>query len=865
MATFTITTTTNMTALTGKGGNDTYNINGGNLTIDSDTRYGPNTSLSTGPFGNIGLSATLGGTLTISGQNVRLIPITSTSGNVPASGTTISCGGVTAELLCVMTLRTGGTVVAAGNGMPPAGWLKVRNVSAPGSFPIGVLTGIGCRSTATDTVGWIEVVGVETLTLTVNRLNTLTVNGAWFSVGSTTGVRGQTVQLPYFSYFGSGVGAYPGVEIETSPGSGVYKFWANAGNLFVGSGLGTDSRARLVGIDDAGLMTIGTGRDSASAGDLPVSGCDIRIPNIITSNTNATVGFGVNATPNGTMGSRYELATSASGVVNISKVTGAWYWNIQQPYSVVINDLHTCEQFVLAETSTAAIIDGLHVGSSNQSTPYASNSIVFQQCLNGGTANNVTGLRPQSISTSGYSIYCVNIYGGWTFTNIRGHFASDPTALCGPIFFNTCDSVNVTNIEVIGKRLILSACSNFTLNNLYYADNIKATTTTAVSSNALEVMGNSKNITFTNMYNWPGVANVHPYGGAVFANTTFDSIFSGIGTSTVPFECGSVAANRAGYMFNDGGLNKNVKFQRNWLNNLRLGLASSTNTSQIVRMQNCYNTDASLSQGPNWYNSTVRGNRQNGGAIQITFTHVDGMHFYDAYTGDTTAKAFLVFTEKSTTTASAYVINSGTPKFTSTGSLVMQTTGDQITWTWNYFILGWNSLSNYSITGTNQSTNHTQEYDIDKGNGFSGTFKTVSATNLAAETGISPTTGFRLKIRITCTAGATTNVLTSLVFLGNTTLALQNAALYPLDTIGLTISGIQPGSDVVIYQAGTTTVLDTGDNVGATSYTYGYMTPQLVDIGVLCAGYVPYFIRNYQLTTTPTSLPVAQVFDRSYQ
>jgi hypothetical protein len=851
-----------MTSLASKTGSDTYNINGGNLTIDSDTRYGPNTTTTTGAMGNVTLSATLGGTLTISGQNVRLIPFNSGTGTVPVSGTTISRSGVTAELLCVMATRVGGVVTAAGSAMPASGYLKVRNVSVQGTFPIGAITGISCSATATDETGWIEVVGIEALTITVNRLNTLTFNGAWFSLGTTSGVRGQTVQLPAF---GSGATTYPGVEIETSPGSGIYKFWANAGNLFVGSGLGTDSRARLVGIDDNGLMTIGTGRDAASAGDLPVSGCGIRIPNIITNSTNGTVGFAANAVPNGTMGTRYEIATNSSGVVSISKVTGTWYFNIQQPYSAAIYDLHTCEQFVLAETSTPAIIDGLHVGSSNQVSPYASNSVVFQQCLNGGTANNVSGLRAQSISTSGYSIYFVNLYGGWTITNIRGQFASDPTALCGPIFFNTCDSVNISNIEVIGKRLILSACSNFTVSNLYYADNIKATTTSVVSSNAFEVMGNSKNITFNNLYNWPGVANVHPYGGLVFCNTTYDSLFTGIGTSSVPFEGGATAANRPGYMFNDGGLNKNLKFQRNWLNNLRLGVASSTNTTQNMRLQNCYNTDASLTQGPNWYNSLVRGNRQNSGTVPSSYTHVDGMHFYDSFTADTTTRAFLVFTEKSLSTVSAYSVDGGTPKFTSTGNLVMQTVGDKITWTWSYYILGWNGLSSFAVTGTNATTNHTFEYDIDKGAGFTGLFKTLSNANLLAETGISPTVGLKFKLRITCAVANTTNTLTSLVINGTTTLALQNAALYPLDTIGLTLSGIQPGSDVVVYQAGTTTVLDTGDSIPSTSYTYAYMSPQLVDIGVFCPGFVPYFIRNYQLTTTAASLPVAQSTDRSYQ
>lgn len=861
MATFTITTSTNITTLTGKAGADTFNINGGDLTIDSDTRYGPNTTTVFGPYGNINLSANLGGTLTIRGDNVRLIPYNSGTGTVPASGTIISRGGVTAELLCVMQTRTGAAVRAPGATMFTSGYLKVRNVSSQGTFPIGAITGIGASSTATDEIGWMEVVGIETLTITVNRLNQFNMLGVWFSLGTTSGTRGQTVQLPYF---GSGIQAYPGVEIETSPGSGVYKFWANAGNLFTGAGLGTDSRARLVGITDTGLMTIGTGRDAASAGDLPVSGCNIRIPNIICSNTNNVAGYATNVVPNGTMGSRFEIATSSSGVVNFSKVTGAWYFNIQQAYSVNIADLHTCEQCVIAETSTPLVVNGLHVGSSNQTTPFASNSVVFQQCLNGGTINNVSGLRAQSISTSGYSMYFVNLYGGWTFTNLRGAFASDPTALCGPIFFNTCDSINVDTVEVIGKRLILSACSNVSISNLYYADNIKATTTSAISSNALEVMGNSSNITFTNMYNWPGVANVHPYGGAVFCNTAFNCLFTGIGTASVPFEGGATAANRPGYMFNDGGLNKNVKFQRNWLNNLRLGIASSTNTSYNMRMQNCYNTDATLTQGPNWYNSLVRGNRQNSGTVPQSYTHVDGMHFYDSFTSDTTTRAFLNFTEKSTATASAYVVNSGTPKFTSTGSMVMQNVGDSITWTWNYFILGWIGLTSLATTGTGVA-NHLLEYDIDKGTGFSGTFKTVTNANLFSELGISPTVGFKLKIRISCTVAASTNVFTSFVINGATTLALQNAALYPLDTIGLTISGVQPGSDVVVYAAGTTTVLDTGDSVPSSSYTYGYITPQLVDIGVICPGYIPYYIRNYQLTSTPTSLPVVQIADRAYQ
>jgi hypothetical protein len=876
MTTYTITTAKNMTELTGKAGSDTYNVNGGTLTIDSDTRYGPNTAEATGPFGNISASATLGGDVKILGTNVWAVKISGGSGTSPAAGTTITQGGVTAELLLHMSNKHGEQPFASGvvwNTYPNT-YVKFRNMTG-GTFALGTAT-LSNGSTITisevPSVSFIEVVGVEALTLTINRLNKLTVTGDWYyaldastGLGLTTGVVGQQFQLPFYKDLAGAylrITEYPGVEVETGPGTGIYEHWPNTGTQFFAANHSTDSRCKFVYINPNGKLTFGLDPNSVAAGYNPVAGCKVRIPNIVTSSTNGTVGFAKNAIPSGTMGTRYELATNSSGTVDIRQVTGSWYWNIQQAYSVYLRNLHTCEQFVLGEPSTPVDIDGLMVGLSNQATPYASNSIVFQQCLNGGTANNVTGIRAQQASTSGYSVYFVNLFGGWTLTNIRGGFASDATAMCGPVFFNTCDNITVSNVWLIGKRLLISACTNYTVDTVYYADNPKSTTLTTFGSHAVEVMSNAKQGVVQNINNWPGLTNVHPYNGLLYCNTVSDLLFTGAGSSSTPFDGGST--NKPGYIFSDGGLNKNIKLQRNWINGLRTGLASSTNTSQAIRMQNCYNTDASLTQGPNWYNSTVRGNRQNSGSVPTSYTHVDGMHFWDAFTGDTTTRLALVFTEKSLTTASAYTIDAGTPKFASTGALVMATAGDQITWTQSYYTLGWSALTTFAATGTNTGTNFTITYDLDKGAGFSGTFKTLSNANLAAETGISPTTGFKAKFRILCTVSNTTNLWQSLVINGATTLALQNAALYPLDTIGLTLSGIKPGSDVVVYQAGTTNVLDTGDSVGASSYTYAYTTLQNVDIGVLLSGYRPYYIRNYPLTSTPTSLPVAQEVDRSY-
>jgi hypothetical protein len=122
--------------------------------------------------------------------------------------------------------------------------------------------------------------------------------------------------------------------------------------------------------------------------------------------------------------------------------------------------------------------------------------------------------------------------------------------------------------------------------------------------------------------------------------------------------------------------------------------------------------------------------------------------------------------------------------------------------------------------------------------------------------------GFPLRIRIKTTT-ANVVAISSLQILTTST-AASRLAVYPLDTVTLTVTGIVAGSDVVVLQAGTNTVLEQVDSLVGTSYNYVYATPINVDIGVLKQGHVPLYIRNYPLSTTNASLPVAQTADRNY-
>jgi hypothetical protein len=88
----------------------------------------------------------------------------------------------------------------------------------------------------------------------------------------------------------------------------------------------------------------------------------------------------------------------------------------------------------------------------------------------------------------------------------------------------------------------------------------------------------------------------------------------------------------------------------------------------------------------------------------------------------------------------------------------------------------------------------------------------------------------------------------------------------------LTVTGVVPGSDVVIYDSAApvtgdgTNVLQTSDAIAGTSatYSYTYSAGEFVDVGVFRSGYVPLVLKNIPLANSDQALPVAQRVDINY-
>lgn len=153
---------------------------------------------------------------------------------------------------------------------------------------------------------------------------------------------------------------------------------------------------------------------------------------------------------------------------------------------------------------------------------------------------------------------------------------------------------------------------------------------------------------------------------------------------------------------------------------------------------------------------------------------------------------------------------------------------------------------------------------LDKPNFATGSSQWYMFSQLPSETGIDPSVGFKLKIKITTRATAAA-AITAVRAMTSCTAESKALCLYPLDVNTISFTGLPTGCDMVVLEAGTTNVLYQLDAYAGTTLTYTYEGADTVDVGFIKPGYIPYYIRDLALTTTDSSIPVTLTADRNYQ
>jgi hypothetical protein len=834
------------------------------LTINSDNRWSQQAAV----IGNISIDAGTGGTVRIDGRDVWWVPFDNGGGgNIPALGTVgtldVTRGGSgVAEFLGIWSALAVAPT-AAGGAMPATGFAKFRRVSGTLADNDVLTFSTGATITVNSATGgqrgWLHIVGEEGSTITVPRVGTFDAVGDWFELGVTSGADDQT-----FQYHSPDI--CPAIQVETSEGSGTYEWWVCAGTTRWGQAanrVATDARGKVFGCTAAGVITIAR-RASNSCGYKPAANLKVRCPNVHVSNAVTTTW--VTPSNSTTLATRWDFTTTSAGVLSFNKVNGNWYPSMSQAYSLAMTDCGVGDEISISENATEPVLTRCVVGltSNVDAAPF-----LIASCFSGVTLTDCIGLRyEQESGDLGSTITdCDDV------TITRGVFMAfgDNTAATltrGATGTGCLTLTRVTNsvlndVSVIGASLRLAACVNVVVNDLVFGHSVEQLTASSTNPvSAVDMSGGcSRCVVDGYGGNFAGIANIHPYNALVAIAQSYDCRVENIGSAASPYDCGS--ANASAGIAALGGNGSGHVIRRCYCLNARSGGFTDTNADARCTFVNVWGDGADTGLVVNSLNVlAAKGLRSTNPTTGATAVY--GSHFYDTFVSTTEARLILLGNEPTASSGTKFAVSAGTAIYTSTGQVKLVNLNDAVAWEMDYFWLGITALNNAAPTfsGTN-SGNHTIEFQYDTGSGWNGTWLAASGANLSGVGAINPATGIKLKVRATCNTGAATNAIIN-IRITATTDASSYVTQYPLPGYNLTLTGLQAGSDVVIYDAGTTTVLGSVDANAGTSWVYNYQAADTIDIGVFKAGHIPFYIRSLAIGTADASLPIAQVADRAY-
>lgn len=761
-----------------------------------------------------------------------------TQARISTLGMTLTgAGGASGEILGTWDTMGGSPV--HGNSTSATGWIKLRSktgtfvdneaLSINGSAYNGALV-----NSATGGVrGWIHFVMAEVTALYGYPLGNVTLAGDWFYLDNTTGAA-QTIQGPVSDY-------YPGVWIETAAGSDVYRFWPNAGDGFTSTYLGTDDRCKLVQCTATGLIRIGADSGAVAVGYIPPVGCKVRIPNIILSSANST-DWDVNRNEKTTLSRRGRIGAQNTLNLIIDKVmgTGGWFGDHSVAQNITISNSAFCDYFAVGRVFQNTTVTNVGVGQPNSlaagMTSYG--TIAQFAYLENASVDNVIAAIFTSVGGTAHGIYtngCINSnFENLTCYSINRLSSSNPYS----INIGYCVSCTFSNLNPFGMKIYAQLLTNCILTNIVYCDTLVGSTSSTYSQVIVQMGSMMVNciIDGISLYQASGGIVTAPYSGVIYGPGALSSCcrFRNVGTPGVPINFGAQPVYiSSGTIY----LGEDIKEERMYGTNFRSGSYVEAGGILVERGKleytNCWADPNSYIPAITTKDALFRGNYGGGSTSATTYISTvisgqRGQHFYDAFHSAIRGKIGIHFAIKTANepSASSYEIISGTNLFADGANGLQATTnGDQVVWTWPFFILGYTGFTADTpvITGGNVTGgtygygNFRIEYCLDKndGNGF-GAWQDMTAANLSAETGISASLGFKPKVRITCISTNAGNYISRFHWWGATD-AVSQQVQYPfVESQTITLYGIVVGSLYRIEKASDGTLLAQGTATSTT-------------------------------------------------
>lgn len=785
MATFTITTPVNIDTLASKTWGDIYNVNGGILDIDQDSRVGVNQTTST-TLWTITLSASLGWTVNIDWTWIWMIPYTWGTGNVPAWNTIITNNTWSWKLIWVhASLTSASTATWAAM---PANWF-IRIKQKTWTYTSWALIWITATASDAWRVWWIEIVWDEAGTINDNRLWVANITWAWYEVGTTNGTSNQTMQIPNNWLLRYAAWVY----IEKTVWWADYEFYSNA---WTTTTTGTDAtRWKVVWIDANGLVRIGNSW-AATNWYTPIAWLKVVIWNVFLENC-TTATRTANVIPNATIATRYDFTTTGWWVVNIDKCNMAWYLSCTQAYSVNISNSWFVDAILLSEIATPMTFSKVWVWN-KPTTALLVSPLTMSLCFAGWTFTDCVWSRVSMAASWAHTLTISDI--DW-FTFVRN------TVRANTIRGNaTTYSINATrnknctrtNPTIIQGSMTFTTCDNITITDTIYCEAVSGTTVTTYAWYVRLLTTNTINCTIS----WLTipVTNTQPY-TALLAVTTGcnNNKLRSIWTRVSPLTLWS--ANACWLIYSVASACFNTKIQRVYCSNTRTGIMTWDNSCKWLIEENVFWDYADAVDVMAVLNMERKGMGWTGALTAQTSIY--GTHWRDWFISTTVGRIAILMNEATSKTTWQVTLSSWAA-FTSAGWLYMPVIWMSTTFTMPNYMLWHTGFSNTAlIMAWGTATNYTYYYQIDKNDWawYSALSAWLTATTLWTSlswlTGISASLWFKLKLTIT-TSTTNATAITSVYLVTTSTTTTQDFQ-YPLDVASVEITWLIPWTEIHAY------------------------------------------------------------------
>jgi hypothetical protein len=786
------------------------------ITVNSDGYWGDDTILASGSWSGL----VRGDTVTISGGAVLTIDASQQTPTGYQVGVNIVC---TASLGQFVQINTSTTVAQALRGYD-LGTIQVES---------------GCKWKISGGYAVLQASG----------------GGDWTGDGTAN----QTI--PTGSGYGwTGLG-YAAIEepnvifVETGSGTDVWEAWTNIADNNLsqigGKSGGVSSLGRWFSYNaSTGVISFGDGGSTTDGqgGNVVPNGARVRVYNIGVGSQD-----GSGPSVSGTLGNNWTIDSRNAGLLEFDKCYFfGFYMDARYSGSVNWDGVGVLLRGTNLQLSKNVTIDRLYTGLDRYTADNAQvinlESIIGLSLANSIISHNQS-TGPDLESCAGATISNCD----WWMLDRQNTYAF------GALYLLQCSGTTISDCRFIGAQLRIRECSNTSVTDCEHSD----------SPN-----GNVFGSQYTRCLYGEDSYGVHIDGWSVVddgavAGTNGAACVERVTTiKNLDYDASNFSS---GWSVNANEDCSIVKSNFNTLVGTAYPPVNTAPGGNSVVVQNLELSTIGQARVPSYQsandNMIVKHMDVNENRIYSIQSLTVGTHFFEVRTDLTNEYGWmgLWFAEK-VSGGNAYSTSGSGIIFNGEGHLYITDGTSSITYEWPHVIKGITGFRAVShVLGGSGTGNFDIEYDIDTGNGYSGSWTTLNSTNLSAET-ISGGTIQGFKVRISHSGSGSNSDYLDIIRWATTN--DYGTHKYPEALVDITIKNVQDGSEYWVKNADTDEVIATGTQSGTADIivsSVGYSgTDETLVIrvrkGTSGTKYKPYETQA-TLTESGASVYVSQVED----